>query len=252
MALFLLCQLSTLLPKLVIGVTSTPIIPTLPNLLSTTRKSPHRRYPSVKTDGTIGFAQHCLLFFLYKTSFGLFCACRREPDAPIARAPTWSDALFFTILGEAFIALAGVYLPMVYGNLHHRHIRGRWISIALTLRWSPIPFSGTCSAGIDVSWRSKPSRRDWHPYQFCRFPFIATILVMLFSYRRARVPAFGRITTRETFARLDRFISFFPASRLGHRNGELGKPLLFIVDLTELKSGGTALNWSKRISAPGY
>ncbi|HEY3344794.1 MAG TPA: ABC transporter permease [Anaerolineaceae bacterium] len=196
--------LSTLLPKLVIGVTLTPpIVPTLPNL-------PIPLLSQIPFIGDILFNQNWMVYFsillsfglyylLYKTGFGL--SLRSVGENPMAADSLGINVVrmryLTAILGGALIALAGVYLPLVYtGTFTTDMVRGRgWISIALTFfgAWSPIPifFGSLFFAGIDVLAQQAQVGGIAIPYQFLQMlPFIATILVMMISFRRARVPAF--------------------------------------------------------------
>ena len=201
---FVAVALSTLLPKLIIGVTlNPPIITTLPNV-------PIPLLSKIPLVGDIIFNQNLMVYtaillsfalsyLLYRTSFGL--SLRSVGENPMA-----ADSLgvnvqrmryLTSVLGGALIALAGVYLPMVYtGTFTPDMVRGRgWISIALTFfgGWSPVPifFGSLFFAGIDVLAQQAQVGGIGIPYQFLQMlPFIATILVMVFSFRRARVPAF--------------------------------------------------------------
>jgi ABC-type uncharacterized transport system permease subunit len=201
---FIAVALSTLLPKLVIGVTlNPPIIPTLPNL-------PIPLLSRIPLVGDIIFNQNLMVYssillsfalsyLLYKTSFGL--SLRSVGENPMAADSLGVDVqgmrYLTSILGGALIALGGVYLPMVYtGTFTPDMVRGRgWISIALTFfgGWSPVPifFGSLFFAGIDVLAQQAQVGGIGIPYQFLQMlPFIATILVMVFSFRRAQVPAF--------------------------------------------------------------
>lgn len=201
---FIAVALSTLLPKLVIGVTlNPPIIPTLPNI-------PIPLLSRIPLVGDIIFNQNLMVYssillsfalsyLLYKTSFGL--SLRSVGENPMAADSLGVDVqgmrYITSIFGGALIALGGVYLPMVYtGAFTPDMVRGRgWISIALTFfgGWSPIPifFGSLFFAGIDVLAQQAQVGGIGIPYQFLQMlPFIATILVMVFSFRRAQVPAF--------------------------------------------------------------
>jgi general nucleoside transport system permease protein len=196
--------LSTLLPKLVIGVTlNPPIVATLPNL-------PIPGLAQIPVLGDIFFNQNWMVYFavllsvglwylLFKTGFGL--SLRSVGENPMAADSLGVNVVrmryLSAIVGGMLIALAGVYLPMVYtGTFTTDMVRGRgWISIALTFfgGWSPIPifFGSLFFAGIDVLAQQAQVGGISIPYQFLQMlPFIATILVMVFSFRRARVPAF--------------------------------------------------------------
>ena len=110
-----------------------------------------------------------------------------------------------TILGGALMGLAGAYIPMVYTGLFTEGIvKGRgWISIALTFfgAWSPhLIFLGSLFfAGIEVLAFKVQVGGINIPYQFLlMLPYLTTILVMIFSFRRTRVPAFlGKNYDRE-------------------------------------------------------
>jgi ABC-type uncharacterized transport system permease subunit len=201
---FIAVALSTLLPKLVIGVTlNPPLIPTLPNI-------PIPLLSKIPLIGDIVFNQNLLVYaaillsfglsyLLYKTSIGL--SLRSVGENPMA-----ADSLgvnvrgmryLTSILGGGLMAFGGVYLPMVYtGTFTPDMVRGRgWISIALTFfgGWSPVPifFGSLFFAGIDVLAQQAQVSGIGIPYQFLQMlPFVATILVMVFSFRRARIPAF--------------------------------------------------------------
>jgi simple sugar transport system permease protein len=103
------------------------------------------------------------------------------------------------------MGLAGAYLPMVYtGTFTEGMVRGRgWLSIALTFfgGWSPhLIFLGSLFfAGVEVLAFRVQVTGVGIPYQFIlMLPYVATILVMLPTFRRLRVPAFlGRNYDRE-------------------------------------------------------
>jgi ABC-type uncharacterized transport system permease subunit len=196
--------LSTLLPKIVIGVTLTPpLIPTLNDL-------PIPLLSKIPILGAVFFNQNWMVYFsilltaglyyfLYKTSYGL--ELRSVGENPMAADSLGVNVVrsryITTILGSMLIAMAGAYLPMVYtGTFTEGMTRGRgWIAIALTFfgGWSPVViFLGSLFfAGIEVLSFTVQVGGTVVPYQFLTMlPFIATILVMMFSFRRARVPAF--------------------------------------------------------------
>ncbi|HEX9014197.1 MAG TPA: ABC transporter permease, partial [Anaerolineaceae bacterium] len=109
--------LSTLLPKLVIGVTLTPpIIPTLPNL-------PIPLLSQIPFLGDIFFNQNWMVYFsillsvllyyiLFKTSFGL--SLRSVGENPMAADSLGVNVVrmryLTAVLGGMLIAMAGVYL----------------------------------------------------------------------------------------------------------------------------------------------
>jgi ABC-type uncharacterized transport system permease subunit len=204
--------LSTLLPKLMLGITLTlPQIPTLPSI-------PIPLLSQIPILGDILFNQNALVYFsfllsiflyyfLYKTSYGL--EMRSVGETPQAADSLGVNVVrtryIATILGGALMGLAGAYIPMVYTGLFTEGIvKGRgWISIALTFfgGWTPhLIFLGSLFfAGIEVLAYKVQVGGVGIPYQFLlMLPYIATILVMIFSFRRARVPAFlGKNYDRE-------------------------------------------------------
>jgi len=196
--------LSTLLPKLAFGITLVPpLIPTLRNI-------PIPLLSQIPILGEILFNQNILVyfsivisivlyFFLYKTRLGL--DLRSVGENPMAADSLGVNVKVMryaaAILGGILIGIAGVYLPMVYtGTFTADMVRGRgWISIALTFfgGWSPhlIFFGSLFFAGVEVLASRAQVSGIGIPYQFLQMlPFIATILVMMVSFRRARVPAF--------------------------------------------------------------
>lgn len=196
--------LSTLLPKLLIGVTLTPpLIPTL-NDISIPGLS---QIPFV---GPIFFNQNILVYFsvllsvflwwfLYKTSFGLSLRSTGEyPQAADSLGINVTRMRYLTsIVGGALIGLAGVYLPMVYtGTFTENMVKGRgWLAIALTFfgGWKPINilFGSLFFAGIEVLAYKVQVSGLGIPYQFLlMLPYIATILVMIFTFKRSTVPGF--------------------------------------------------------------
>lgn len=196
--------LSTLLPKLLIGVTLTPpLIPTL-NDISIPVLS---QIPFI---GPIFFNQNILVYFsvllsvflwwfLYKTSFGLSLRSTGEyPQAADSLGINVTRMRYLTsIVGGALIGLAGVYLPMVYtGTFTENMVKGRgWLAIALTFfgGWKPINilFGSLFFAGIEVLAYKVQVSGLGIPYQFLlMLPYIATILVMIFTFKRSTVPGF--------------------------------------------------------------
>ncbi|MGH2536325.1 MAG: ABC transporter permease [Candidatus Promineifilaceae bacterium] len=196
--------LSSLAYKLVIGVTlSPPLIPTLKPvaipLLS--------RIPLL---GPILFNQNWVFYFsvllslglyywLYQTSWGL--ALRSVGENPRAAdslgVPVARLQYLTTILGSALMGLAGAYLPMVYtGAFTEGIVQGRgWLAIALTFfgGWRPllILLGALFFSAVDVLALRAQIAGSAVPYQLLlTLPYITTILVMVFTFRRARAPAF--------------------------------------------------------------
>ena len=204
--------ISTLLPKLIIGITLTPpLIPTL-------RDIPIPLLSKIPVLGEILFNQNIMVYFsiiisfvlyyfLHKTSYGL--ALRSVGENPMA-----ADSLginvnrsryIATIIGGMLIGLAGAYLPMVYtGTFTEGMTRGRgWISIALTFfgAWEPLNifFGSLFFAFIEVlAYRFQVGGIEI-PYQFLlMLPYVATLIVMVFSFGKSRTPAFlGKNYDRE-------------------------------------------------------
>ena len=196
--------LSTLLPKLIIGVTLTPpLIPTLKDI-------PIPLLSKIPFIGEIFFNQNILVYaavlvsiflwwLLYKTSFGLALRSTGEyPQAADSLGINVTSMRFLTaIVGGALIGVAGVYLPMVYtGTFTDGIVKGRgWLAIALTFfgGWKPINIliGSLFFAGIEVLSFKVQVSGFGIPYQFLlMLPYVATILVMIFTFKRSTVPGF--------------------------------------------------------------
>ena len=196
--------LSSLLPKLVIGVTLTPpLVKTLPDIAIPLLSK-------IPILGPILFNQNILVYIsillsivfwyvLYKTNLGLrLRSIGENPKAADALGINVISNRYLTaVIGGMLIGLAGAYLPMVYtGTFTDLMTKGRgWIAIALTFfgGWSPLPilFGSLFFAAIEVlSFRFQVGG-SFIPYQILTMlPYIATIVVMIFSFGRARPPAF--------------------------------------------------------------
>lgn len=196
--------LSTLLPKLVLGVTLTPpLIPTLKNisipLLS-----------EIPVLGPIFFNQNILVYvsillsillwyLLFKTNLGLrLRSVGENPKAADSLGISVNRYRYLTsIIGGMLIGLAGAYLPMVYtGTFTELMTKGRgWIVIALTFfgGWSPlvILLGSIFFAGIEVLSYRMQVGGSAIPFQFLNMlPYIGTIIIMIFTFGKSRVPAF--------------------------------------------------------------
>lgn len=205
LAIFFFCVgLASLFYKVVIGVTLTPpLIPTLKGV-------PIPGLSRIPILGEIFFAQNWLVYFtillsaalywfLYRTRLGLeLRAVGENPKAADSLGVNTTRMRYITaIVGGMLMALAGAYLPMVYtGTYTADMVKGRgWLAIALTFfgGWSPhlIFFGALFFAGIEVlAFRVQVGGGDI-PYQFLlMLPYLATLLVMMFAFRHARVPAF--------------------------------------------------------------
>jgi general nucleoside transport system permease protein len=202
--LFVGIGLSTLLPKLIIGVTLTPpLIPTIKNI-------PIPLLSKIPFVGEILFNQNILVYssvllsiflwwLLYKTSFGLSLRSTGEyPQTADSLGVNVRAMRYLTaILGGALIGLAGVYLPMVYtGTFTDGMVKGRgWLAIALTFfgGWRPlnILYGSLFFSGIEVLSYKVQVTGIGIPYQFLlMLPYLATILVMVFTYKRSTIPGF--------------------------------------------------------------
>lgn len=204
---------ASLLYKVVIGVTlQPPLIPTLDDvsipLLS-----------SIPVLGQVLFQQSAMVYLafvvsgllywlLYRTNHGLkLRSVGENPKAAdslgvnVARTRIWCSAA-----GAALMALAGAYLPMTYtGTYTEGMVAGRgWLAIALAFfgGWRPqyILLGSAFFAGMEVlALRVQVGGLDV-PHQFISMlPYVATLLVMMFALRFARIPAFlGRNYDRES------------------------------------------------------
>ncbi len=196
--------LSTLLPKVIIGITLTPpLIHTLPNL-------PIPLLSKIPVLGQILFNHNILVYFSVVISVGLWYFLFRTQKGLELRAvgehPMTADSLgintskmryWSTIFGGALIGLSGAYLPMVYsGTFTEGIVMGRgWLAIALTFfgGWSPLPilFGSLFFSAVEVLAFRVQVIGSFLPYQFLQMlPYLATIVVMIITFKRARVPAF--------------------------------------------------------------
>ncbi|WP_322794017.1 ABC transporter permease [Bellilinea sp.] len=196
--------LSTLLPKLVIGITlSPPLIPTLPEVsIPVLSQIPLLGPILFRQNGLVYFSiflSLVLWYFLYRTQRGLeLRAVGENPMAADSLGINTVRARYWTaIAGGALIGLAGAYLPMVYtGTFTEAMTRGRgWLAIALTFfgGWSPLTIltGSLFFAGVEVlAFRAQVIGLAV-PYQYLLMvPYLATILIMILTFRKARVPAF--------------------------------------------------------------
>jgi simple sugar transport system permease protein len=204
--------LSTLIPKLVIGVTlKPPLIPTLdtvaiPGLV---------KIPFI---GDVLFNQNWLMYFSILLTIGLYYFMYKTQAGlelrSVGENPKAADSLGINvnlrryvavIVGCALMGLAGAYLPMVFtGTFTEGMVNGRgWLSSALAFfgGWSPhlIFFGSLFFAGIEVLAFRVQMGSSFIPYQFLlMLPYLATIVVMMVSFKRSKVPAFlGKNYDRE-------------------------------------------------------
>jgi len=205
--------LAGLLYRIVIGQTaSTPLVDTLPRveipllsdipLLGTALFS-HNVLVYLAALVTVG-----LWFYLYRTRSGLnLRAVGENPKAadslgiPVARTRLWT-----TTVGGALMGVAGAFLPLVYtGTFTEGIVGGRgWLAIALTFfgGWRPqyIAAGALFFATMDVvALRAEVSGIDIPSQVLLVIPYVATLVVMVFAFRWARVPEFlGRNYDRES------------------------------------------------------
>jgi simple sugar transport system permease protein len=196
--------ISTLIPKLSIGVTLLqPLIPTLVDI-------PLPLISRIPVIGPILFTQNAMVYFsilvsillwwfLYKTKIGRdIRAVGENPMAADTMGINVTVVRYLaTIVGGLLIGLAGVYLPLVYtGTFTEGMVRGRgFIAIALAFfgGWSPIPifFGSLFFAAVEVLAYRVQVGASVIPYQFLQImPYVATILVMMFSFYKSPIPRF--------------------------------------------------------------
>jgi general nucleoside transport system permease protein len=205
--------LAGLLFRVVIGQSATqPLVPTLPRL----------EIPFLSDIPLIGralFDQNALVYFtalvtvglylyLYRTRSGLdLRAVGENPKAadslgiPVVRSRLWTATA-----GGALMGIAGAYLPLVYtGTFTEGIVGGRgWLAIALTFfgGWRPqfIAAVALFFATMDViALRAEVSDVGIPSQVLLVVPYVATLLVMIFAFRWARVPAFlGKHYDRES------------------------------------------------------
>lgn len=196
--------LSSLLPKLALGVTLTPpLIPTLTDI-------PIPLLSKIPFIGHILFSQNILVYtsvilsvilwyVLFRTNLGLrLRSVGENPKAADSLGISVNRYRYITsIIGGMLIGLAGAYLPMVYtGTFTDLMVKGRgWLAIALTFfgGWSPLPIllGSLFFAGVEVLSFRMQVGGSLIPYQFLlMLPYIATIIVMVFTFGKAKVPGF--------------------------------------------------------------
>jgi len=204
---------ASLLYRVVIGVTLTPpLIPTLDDI-----KIP--LFADIPVMGPVLFQQDAVVYaafllsaalwwFLYRTDAGLrLRSVGENPKAADSLGiSVTSTRLWAATIGSALMAVGGAYLPMIYtGTYTEGIVSGRgWLAIALTFfgGWRPqyIVAGAAFFAGMDVLALRAQVAGIGVPYQFVlMLPYVATLLVMVFALRWARVPAFlGKNYDRES------------------------------------------------------
>jgi simple sugar transport system permease protein len=201
---FLALGAASLLYRVVIGVTmSPPLIPLL-------QKWRIPLLADIPVLGPVLFDQDPMVYlaligsallwwFLFRTNAGM--RLRSVGENPKAADSLGinvaSTRIWAAIVGSALMAIAGAYLPMVYsGTYTDGMAAGRgWLAIALTFfgGWRPqfIVAGAAFFAGMEVLALRSQVAGIGIPHQIvAMLPFVATLLVMVFAFRWARVPAF--------------------------------------------------------------
>lgn len=195
---FLATGAASLLYRVVIGQDQPPRIPPLPEVL---------------------FGQNLMVYLAIALSIGLWWWLYRTDAGMRLRSvgenPKSADSLGVNVaatrmwagtLGAALMAMGGAYLPMVFaGTYADGVVAGRgWLAIALAFfgGWRPqfILLGGAFFAAMDVLAQRAQVIGTGIPHQFVSMlPYLATLLVMVFAFRWARVPQFlGRNYDRES------------------------------------------------------
>lgn len=202
-----------LLFRVVIGQSSsTPLVETIPRLEIPLLSDipvlgPILFANNVLVYGTILLAVG-LYFLLYRTRLGLnLRSVGENPKAAdsLGIRVVWSR-IWTTTAGAALMGIAGAYLPLVYtGTYTEGMVGGRgWLAIALTFfgGWRPqfILAGALFFAGMDVlALRAEVADISVPSQLLLVVPYVATLLVMIFAFRWARVPEFlGRNYDRES------------------------------------------------------
>ncbi|MDQ3732443.1 MAG: ABC transporter permease [Actinomycetota bacterium] len=202
-----------LLFRVVVGeTTSPPLVETIPRaeipILS-----------DIPVLGPILFANNVLVYaalllalglyvLLYRTRFGLnLRSVGENPKAADTMGiPVVWSRIWTTTVGAGLMGIAGAYLPLVYtGTYTEGMVGGRgWLAIALTFfgGWRPqfILAGALFFAGMDVlALRAEVADIAVPSQLLLVVPYVATLLVMIFAFRWARVPEFlGRNYDRES------------------------------------------------------
>jgi simple sugar transport system permease protein len=205
--------LAGLLYRVVVGQTATtPRVDTLPRLEIPLLSEIPVLGPALFSHNVLvylaGLLAVALWFFLYRTRSGLnLRSVGENPKAAdslgiaVVRTRLWT-----TTVGGALMGIAGAFLPLVYtGTFTEGIVGGRgWLAIALTFfgGWRPqfIVAGALFFATMDVvALRAEVSGIDIPSQVLLVVPYVATLLVMIFAFRWARVPEFlGRNYDRES------------------------------------------------------
>jgi general nucleoside transport system permease protein len=205
--------LAGLLYRVVIGQTATtPLVDTIPRveipLLSDIPVIGQALFSHNLLVYFAGLLAVALWFFLYRTRAGLdLRSVGENPKAADSLGiPVVGTRLWTTAAGGALMGVAGAFLPLVYtGTFTEGIVGGRgWLAIALTFfgGWRPqfIVAGALFFAAMDVvALRAEVSGIDIPSQVLLVVPYVATLLVMIFAFRWARVPEFlGRNYDRES------------------------------------------------------
>ncbi len=194
----------SLLYRAVVGVTFEP------PLISTLQNHPVPLLSDIPGLGPILFdhdwvvyftfvLSFCLYWFMYRTNAGLrFRAVGENPkSADSVGINVVATRMWAGVLGSALVAMAGAYLPMVFtGTFTEGMVGGRgWLVIALAFLggWRPhlVVAGAAFFAGMEVLALRAQVAGIGVPYQFvAMLPFVATMVVMIFAFRWARLPQF--------------------------------------------------------------
>lgn len=205
--------LASLLYKVVVGVTLQP------PLITTLRDVSIPLLSDIPLLGPVLFKQDLMVYFAFALSGFLYWLLYRTNSGMRLRSvgenPKAADSLGIDVVrtrllaataGSMLMALGGAYLPMVYtGTFTEGIASGRgWLAIALAFfgGWRPqfILAGAAFFAGMEVLALRVQVAGVALPHQFVSMlPYVATLLVMMFAFRWARVPAFlGRNYDRES------------------------------------------------------
>lgn len=202
-----------LLFRVVVGQTSSPpLVETIPRLEIPLLSDIPVLGPILFANNVLVYAAILLAaglyFLLYRTRLGLnLRSVGENPKAgdSLGIPVVWSR-IWTTTAGAALMGIAGAYLPLVYtGTYTDGMVGGRgWLAIALTFfgGWRPqfILAGALFFAGMDVlALRAEVADVAVPSQLLLVVPYVATLLVMIFAFRWARVPEFlGRNYDRES------------------------------------------------------
>ncbi len=196
--------ISTLAFKLAVGVTlKPPLIPTVPKVALPL-------LANIPILGEVLFTQNLFVYFsivltiflyylLYKTSYGLeLRSVGENPRAADSLGINVPKVRYATaVAGSILIALAGVYLPMVYtGTFTEGIVQARgWLAIALTFfgGWRPhtIFFGALFFATVEVLALRAQIFGGSIPHQLLLItPFVVTLFIMIVGATKGGKPSF--------------------------------------------------------------